>query len=154
MLFYSLMNEVVHTSPTIGSNVEEVVWKNIHFLMWDIGGQETLRASWNTYYANSEVLLLFALIVGCVVVHSQCPESCHYCKIRVCLFIFFTCAITWGNIGDYYWGSSLPLCWCNLRDSPVHQKWTIIIKADLYSAIFNRSRLSALSRTKKLIDWH
>lgn len=94
MLFYSLMNEVVHTSPTIGSNVEEVVWKNIHFLMWDIGGQETLRASWNTYYANSEVLLLFALIVGCVVVHSQCPESCHYCKIRVCLFIFFTCAIT------------------------------------------------------------
>ena len=53
----SLMNEVVHTSPTIGSNVEEVVWKNIHFLMWDIGGQESLRASWNTYYSNSEVTL-------------------------------------------------------------------------------------------------
>ena len=51
------MNEVVHTSPTIGSNVEEVVWKNIHFLMWDIGGQESLRASWNTYYSNSEVRL-------------------------------------------------------------------------------------------------
>ena len=56
-LFNSLMNEVVHTSPTIGSNVEEVVWKNIHFLMWDIGGQESLRASWNTYYSNSEVRL-------------------------------------------------------------------------------------------------
>ena len=55
--FNSLMNEVVHTSPTIGSNVEEVVWKNIHFLMWDIGGQESLRASWNTYYSNSEVRL-------------------------------------------------------------------------------------------------
>jgi len=49
------MNEVVHTSPTIGSNVEEVVWKNIHFLMWDIGGQETLRSSWNTYYSNAQV---------------------------------------------------------------------------------------------------
>ena len=49
------MNEVVHTSPTIGSNVEEVVWKNIHFLMWDIGGQESLRAAWNTYYTNAEV---------------------------------------------------------------------------------------------------
>ena len=48
------MNEVVHTSPTIGSNVEEVVWKNIHFLMWDIGGQENLRTSWNSYYSNVE----------------------------------------------------------------------------------------------------
>jgi len=49
------MGEVVHTSPTIGSNVEEVVWRNIHFLMWDIGGQETLRSSWSTYYTNAEV---------------------------------------------------------------------------------------------------
>jgi len=49
------MNEVVHTSPTIGSNVEEVRWKNIHFLMWDIGGQESLRSAWNTYYGGTEV---------------------------------------------------------------------------------------------------
>lgn len=49
------MNEVVHTSPTIGSNVEEVVWKNIHFLMWDIGGQESLRSSWSTYYTHAQV---------------------------------------------------------------------------------------------------
>ena len=49
------MNEVVHTSPTIGSNVEEVVWKNVHFIMWDLGGQESLRAAWNTYYSNTEV---------------------------------------------------------------------------------------------------
>lgn len=56
---FSLMGEVVHTSPTIGSNVEEVVWRNIHFLMWDIGGQESLRTSWNTYYANTEVNTLY-----------------------------------------------------------------------------------------------
>ncbi|KAL8599486.1 ADP-ribosylation factor-like protein 5B [Nucella lapillus] len=58
ILYQFLMNEVVHTSPTIGSNVEEVVWKNIHFLMWDIGGQESLRSSWNTYYTNSEFIIL------------------------------------------------------------------------------------------------
>ncbi|CDW56160.1 ADP ribosylation factor protein 5B like [Trichuris trichiura] len=52
------MGEVVHTSPTIGSNVEEVVWRNIHFLMWDIGGQDALRASWNTYYTNTEFVIL------------------------------------------------------------------------------------------------
>lgn len=54
-VLFSLMNEVVHTSPTIGSNVEEIVVKNTHFLMWDIGGQESLRSSWNTYYSNTEV---------------------------------------------------------------------------------------------------
>ena len=54
-LFCSSMNEVVHTSPTIGSNVEEIVVNNTHFLMWDIGGQESLRSSWNTYYTNTEV---------------------------------------------------------------------------------------------------
>ena len=55
ILYQFLMNEVVHTSPTIGSNVEEVVWKNVHFIMWDLGGQESLRAAWNTYYSNTEV---------------------------------------------------------------------------------------------------
>lgn len=55
ILYQFLMNEVVHTSPTIGSNVEEVVWRNIHFLVWDLGGQQTLRAAWSTYYTNTEV---------------------------------------------------------------------------------------------------
>ena len=34
ILYQFLMHEVVQTSPTIGSNVEEVTWKNIHFLMY------------------------------------------------------------------------------------------------------------------------
>ncbi|XP_071498979.1 ADP-ribosylation factor-like protein 5B [Diadema setosum] len=58
ILYQILMNEVVHTSPTIGSNVEEVTWKNIHFLMWDIGGQESLRTAWNTYYAGTQFIIL------------------------------------------------------------------------------------------------
>ena len=53
ILYQFLMNEVVHTSPTIGSNVEEIVVKNVHFFMWDIGGQESLRSSWQTYYSNT-----------------------------------------------------------------------------------------------------
>ncbi|WAQ93693.1 ARL5B-like protein [Mya arenaria] len=63
ILYQFLMNEVVHTSPTIGSNVEEVLWKNIHFLMWDIGGQESLRASWNTYYTNTQDLRKAAVLI-------------------------------------------------------------------------------------------
>lgn len=58
ILYQFLMDEVVHTSPTIGSNVEEVVWKNVHFIMWDLGGQDSLRAAWNTYYSNTEFLIV------------------------------------------------------------------------------------------------
>ncbi|XP_065896561.1 ADP-ribosylation factor-like protein 5A [Dysidea avara] len=58
ILYQFLMNEVVHTSPTIGSNVEEVQWRNFRFLMWDIGGQESLRSVWNTYYASTEFLIV------------------------------------------------------------------------------------------------
>lgn len=57
ILYQFLMNEVVHTSPTIGSNVEEVIWNNIHFIMWDLGGQQSLRAAWSTYYCNTEVCI-------------------------------------------------------------------------------------------------
>lgn len=64
ILYQLLMNEVVHTSPTIGSNVEEVVWNNLHFIMWDLGGQEVLRAAWNTYYTNTEVGFPFGKQAG------------------------------------------------------------------------------------------
>ncbi|XP_027945674.1 putative ADP-ribosylation factor-like protein 5C isoform X3 [Eumetopias jubatus] len=58
ILYQFLMNEVVHTSPTIGSNVEEIVLRKTHFLVWDIGGQEALRSTWNTYYSNTEFIIL------------------------------------------------------------------------------------------------
>nr|XP_012621382.1 putative ADP-ribosylation factor-like protein 5C isoform X2 [Microcebus murinus] len=54
ILYQLLTKEVVHTCPTLGSNVEEVVLQKTHFLMWDIGGQEALRSTWNMYYSNTE----------------------------------------------------------------------------------------------------
>lgn len=58
ILYQFLMNEAVHTSPTIGSNVEEIVCRSTHFVMWDIGGQESLRASWNSYFASTDFVIL------------------------------------------------------------------------------------------------
>ena len=52
------MNEVVHTSPTIESNIEEIMINKTCFLMWDIGGQESLHSSWNTYYTNTEFVIV------------------------------------------------------------------------------------------------
>ncbi|KAI8145248.1 P-loop containing nucleoside triphosphate hydrolase protein [Fennellomyces sp. T-0311] len=36
ILYKLLLNQVVTTTPTIGSNVEEIEYKNIRFLMWAV----------------------------------------------------------------------------------------------------------------------
>ena len=38
--------------------LSQVKWKNIHFIMWDIGGQESLRQAWSTYFTGSHFLIL------------------------------------------------------------------------------------------------
>ncbi|XP_041500036.1 ADP-ribosylation factor-like protein 5C [Microtus oregoni] len=58
ILYQFLSNEVVHTCSTIGSNVEEIVLQKTRFLMWDLGGQEALRSSWDTYYSSTEFVIL------------------------------------------------------------------------------------------------
>ena len=52
------MGEVVETQPTIGSNVEEVVHRNVHFNVWDLGGQESLRQGWSTYFLGSHAVIV------------------------------------------------------------------------------------------------
>lgn len=52
------LGEVVVTQPTIGSNVEELVYKNIRFEVWDLGGQDSLRPSWATYYRGTHAVLM------------------------------------------------------------------------------------------------
>lgn len=64
ILYQFLMNEVVHTSPTIGSNVEEVVWKNIHFIMWDLGGQVRERESTRCHRRCTKVRDIFRILAG------------------------------------------------------------------------------------------
>merc|ERR1712048_466960 len=41
----------------IGFNVEAVEYKNIRFTVWDIGGQEKIRALWRYYYQNTQGLI-------------------------------------------------------------------------------------------------
>ncbi|KAI9485080.1 ADP-ribosylation factor-like protein 5A [Zychaea mexicana] len=58
ILYKLLLNQVVTTTPTIGSNVETIEYKNIRFLMWDIAGQETMRPTWKTYYVDTKAVIL------------------------------------------------------------------------------------------------
>ncbi|KNC48632.1 Arl5-family small GTPase [Thecamonas trahens ATCC 50062] len=57
-LYKLVLDEAIDTAPTLGSNVEELVYKNIKFVMWDLGGQESLRKTWASYYTSSEAIIL------------------------------------------------------------------------------------------------
>ncbi|KAJ1488327.1 ADP-ribosylation factor family-domain-containing protein, partial [Baffinella frigidus] len=52
--------EHVRTNPTIVSNFEEVLYKNIRLSLWDLGGQAAHRGLWKYHFAGSKGLL-FAL---------------------------------------------------------------------------------------------
>jgi len=58
ILFHLHLGEVIPTQPTIGSNVEEVKHKNIQFQVWDLGGQESLRQAWETYYLATAAIII------------------------------------------------------------------------------------------------
>lgn len=57
-ILYSLkLGDVLMTIPTIGFNVEEVHFKTIQFMVWDVGGQEKLRNLWTHYFDKSKALI-------------------------------------------------------------------------------------------------
>eukprot|EP00899_Mesostigma_viride_P027266 jgi/Mesvir1/7724/Mv11670-RA.1 len=57
-ILYKLhIGEVLSTVPTIGFNVEKVLYKNVQFVVWDVGGQEKLRPLWRHYMSNTDGLI-------------------------------------------------------------------------------------------------
>eukprot|EP01120_Amphizonella_sp_Union-15-10_P014929 TRINITY_DN746_c0_g1_i6.p1 TRINITY_DN746_c0_g1~~TRINITY_DN746_c0_g1_i6.p1 ORF type:complete len:162 (-),score=32.14 TRINITY_DN746_c0_g1_i6:24-509(-) len=53
ILYKLKQGEIVTTIPTIGFNVERVQYKNINFIVWDLGGQDKMRSLWRHYYGQS-----------------------------------------------------------------------------------------------------
>ena len=49
---------MINTTPTVGSNVEEVVHRQVRFQVWDLGGQDKLRKVWSTYYVGAHAVVL------------------------------------------------------------------------------------------------
>ncbi len=37
--------------------MEEVQHQNVKLQVWDLGGQESLRAAWDAYYENAEAVI-------------------------------------------------------------------------------------------------
>jgi|TARA_B110000208_G_scaffold180746_1_gene230757 small GTP-binding protein len=54
-ILYTLQlgESVMHTVPTIGFNVEEVIIGNVNIKIFDIGGQDSLRQLWPHYFESA-----------------------------------------------------------------------------------------------------
>ena len=57
ILYRLSIGQLVKTTPTIGSNVEEISYNNIKLQAWDLGGQESSRAMWDVYFTNTDAII-------------------------------------------------------------------------------------------------
>ncbi|KAL5007717.1 hypothetical protein ScPMuIL_016523 [Solemya velum] len=57
ILYKLQVGEVVTTIPTIGFNVETLMYKNLKFQVWDLGGQTSIRPYWRCYYSNTDAII-------------------------------------------------------------------------------------------------
>lgn len=57
ILYKLKLGETVSSIPTIGFNVEEVVFKNVTMTVWDIGGQDRIRKLWKHYYPATDAII-------------------------------------------------------------------------------------------------
>ena len=55
------LGEVVMTQPTIGVTSSSK-HNNVHFEVWDLGGQQTLRNSWQSYYRNTASVIIWLTV--------------------------------------------------------------------------------------------
>ena len=56
-LYKLKLGEFVTSVPTIGFNVETVSYKKLNMTIWDVGGQDKIRALWQHYYNGSDALI-------------------------------------------------------------------------------------------------
>ena len=57
ILYRLSIGQLVKTTPTIGSNVEEISYNNVKLQAWDLGGQESTRSIWDVYFVNTDAII-------------------------------------------------------------------------------------------------
>ena len=72
------MGENVKTIPTIGFNVEQIKYKNITFVMWDIGGHEKAKKLFHQIYTDNANAIIFVVDSSDKDRYVGCKEELHY----------------------------------------------------------------------------
>lgn len=57
ILYRLKLGDTVTTLPTVGFNVETVEYKKVKFCVWDVGGQDKIRALWRHYFHNTHAIV-------------------------------------------------------------------------------------------------
>ncbi|XP_028391287.1 ADP-ribosylation factor-like protein 3 [Dendronephthya gigantea] len=57
LLKHLASEDYTNVTPTQGFNIKTVQAKGLRLNIWDIGGQKSIRAYWNNYYENTDVLI-------------------------------------------------------------------------------------------------
>ncbi|KAL4435158.1 hypothetical protein ABPG74_003651 [Tetrahymena malaccensis] len=57
ILYQYNLGKVIETTPTLGSNMEEVTHKNVKLKVWDLGGQKSIREVWDQYFLESDAVI-------------------------------------------------------------------------------------------------
>ena len=57
ILYKLRLNKFIKTIPTIGFHAEDVSHKNRNLVIWDIGGQKSIRGLWKNYYSNTDAII-------------------------------------------------------------------------------------------------
>ena len=50
LLYKWKIDDIVTTVPTIGINIEKIIYHNLNITFWDVGGNDRIRPFWTTYY--------------------------------------------------------------------------------------------------------
>lgn len=53
ILYKLKLGKLITTIPTVGFNTETVTYKNVKFIVWDVGGQDRIRPLWRHYYTGT-----------------------------------------------------------------------------------------------------
>ena len=61
ILYKLKLGEVVNPTPTIGFNVEEIVYKSKEYVIWDVGGTDKIRFLWHHYITADTDALIFVV---------------------------------------------------------------------------------------------
>ena len=77
ILYKLKLGELVTPIPTIGFNVEEVTYKNVHFTVWDVGGQKKLRNMWKHYYDGVHAIIFVVDSADHDRIEGDCKEELH-----------------------------------------------------------------------------
>ena len=57
ILYKLKLGQKIASLPTVGFNVESVEYKNVNFIVWDVGGQSKIRPLWKNYYQGVQGLI-------------------------------------------------------------------------------------------------